>query len=56
MTYMQALRFLADYLAGDFYYKTSFEGENLLRAKNQVTILEQLLKLRTKFEKIINSI
>lgn len=55
MTYMQTLRFLADYLVGDFYYKTSFEGENLLRAKNQVTILEQLLKLRTKFEKIINS-
>ncbi|MGW8121603.1 phosphotransferase enzyme family protein [Roseivirga echinicomitans] len=39
MTYMQAVRFLTDYLNGDTYYKISFPEENYIRARNQLTLL-----------------
>lgn len=41
--YMQAIRFLADYLQGDTYYKTSYPDHNLDRARNQLGLLESLL-------------
>jgi hypothetical protein len=41
---MQALRFLTDYLNDDVYYGQRYEGHNLLRAKNQIVLLQQLLK------------
>jgi thiamine kinase-like enzyme len=44
MTYMQALRFLADYLNGDIYYKTQYPEQNFDRAKNQLTLLSELEK------------
>ena len=40
MIYMQALRFLTDYLMGDVYYGAKYEGHNLVRAGNQVGLLE----------------
>jgi len=43
MTYMQAIRFLTDYLNDDIYYGASYEGHNYIRAKNQVILLERLL-------------
>lgn len=49
MIYMQAIRFLADYLSGDVYYHTSYAGQNLNRANNQLTLLNQLIKLEEKF-------
>ncbi|MFN8290645.1 MAG: aminoglycoside phosphotransferase family protein [Chitinophagaceae bacterium] len=42
MIYMQALRFLTDYLNGDQYYKTDHPGQNLERARNQLTLLQRL--------------
>jgi len=42
MTYMQAIRFLADYLNGDIYYKTYFPEENYIRAVNQFRLLDLL--------------
>ena len=42
MIYMQGIRFLADYLGGDRYYKTTYEDENLNRALNQLILLERL--------------
>ena len=42
MTYMQALRFLTDYLNGDVYYKTNYEQQNFDRAFNQFTLLQSL--------------
>ena len=42
MTYMQALRFLTDYLSGDIYYKTDYREQNLDRAKNQLILLKNL--------------
>ena len=42
LIYMQALRFLADYLNGDTYYKTTYIDQNVDRAKNQVQLLQKL--------------
>ena len=43
MIYMQALRFLTDHLNDDVYYGARYEGHNLMRAQNQVVLLERLL-------------
>ncbi len=42
MTYIMALRFLADYLNGDVYYQTHYAGQNLIRAQNQLHLLNNL--------------
>jgi len=42
MIYMQSLRFVADFLNNDIYYKTSFAEQNLNRALNQLILLEKL--------------
>lgn len=50
MIYMQALRFLTDYLEGDRYYRVDYAGQNLDRARNQLALLIQLeLFLRDKY-------
>ena len=41
----QALRFLTDYLLGDVYYKVANKELNLIRTKNQLCLLESLIKL-----------
>ena len=38
--WVQALRFLADYLVGDTYYPVAYETHNLVRARNQLKLLE----------------
>ncbi|MEO7983728.1 MAG: phosphotransferase [Bacteroidota bacterium] len=48
MTYMQALRFLTDYLNGDVYYRTSRPEQNLDRAKNQSVLLQKLEEFLSK--------
>src|SRR5690606_24912784 len=42
MTYMQALRFLTDYLNDDVYYGARYDGHNRVRAMNQVRLLSEL--------------
>jgi Ser/Thr protein kinase RdoA (MazF antagonist) len=42
MVYMQALRFLADYLNNDPYYKVSYQNHNLIRTANQAQLLKKL--------------
>jgi Ser/Thr protein kinase RdoA (MazF antagonist) len=44
MIYMQALRFLTDYFNNDVYYRAKYEGHNLVRAKNQATLLQRLVE------------
>jgi thiamine kinase-like enzyme len=53
MIYMQALRFLTDYLNGDIYYQTQYPGHNLVRAQNQLTLLERYLESESKFQQYI---
>jgi thiamine kinase-like enzyme len=43
--YMQAIRFLGDYLTGDTYYGAKYDQHNYDRAANQMTLLESLNKL-----------
>ncbi|MDO3629041.1 phosphotransferase enzyme family protein [Mucilaginibacter sp. BT774] len=50
MIYMQAIRFLSDYLNGDVYYHTTYAGQNLNRANNQLTLLNQLIKIEEKIQ------
>jgi hypothetical protein len=40
MIYMQALRFLTDYLNNDAYYGSRYEGQNRVRAYNQIALLK----------------
>lgn len=40
LLYMQAVRFLTDYLVGDVYYKCTYPDQNLVRARNQIRLLE----------------
>jgi thiamine kinase-like enzyme len=42
MIYMQALRFLTDYLNGDVYYRVNYPENNFDRATNQLTLLQKL--------------
>lgn len=42
MVYMQSLRFVADFLNNDVYYKTEYPEQNLNRALNQLILLEKL--------------
>jgi Ser/Thr protein kinase RdoA (MazF antagonist) len=42
LTLMQAMRFLADYLEGDVYYKTSNPEHNLVRARSQLALYESM--------------
>jgi len=52
MIYMQAIRFLTDHLNDDVYYGARYPGHNLMRAKNQATLLELLLEKQVVMEKI----
>lgn len=41
--YMQAVRFFADYLNGDTYYKIKYPEHNLVRTKNQLALFHSAL-------------
>lgn len=44
MIYMQAIRFLTDHINDDVYYGARYEGHNLVRAQNQLTLLQKLIE------------
>ena len=48
MIYMQAIRFLTDYLNNDVYYGATYEQQNFIRANNQITLLQRLLNTETR--------
>jgi Ser/Thr protein kinase RdoA (MazF antagonist) len=54
MIYMQALRFLTDYINDDIYYGAKYEGHNFLRAQNQIVLLQRLLEKETVLQKIVD--
>jgi len=53
MIYMQAIRFLTDYLNNDIYYQPKYEGHNLNRAKNQFKLLNEFTMAEDQFRKLI---
>jgi thiamine kinase-like enzyme len=55
MIYMQALRFLTDFLNNDVYYHTTYSSHNLVRAKNQLQLLKSYSSLEHVFEKVFQN-
>lgn len=53
MTYECGIRFLADYLDGDVYFRTHREGHNLDRARNQFALLADMEKKLDDMQKIV---
>ena len=51
--YMQALRFLTDYLQGNTYYPIQYPNQNLVRALNQFQLLNLLFQNERKLEELI---
>jgi hypothetical protein len=54
--YMQALRFLTDYLLNDPYYHITNEHQNLSRANNQIILLNRFLEKEERLKEIIDGI
>lgn len=52
---MQAVRFLADYINGDTYYKTAYPGHNLVRARAQHRLLKSMIEHTDEKIRIIES-
>lgn len=52
ITLEQGVRFLADYLNGDRYYRTTRDGQNLDRARTQLRLYEILTVRSAELEKI----
>lgn len=53
MTYEVGIRFLADYIDGDVYFKTAYPTHNLDRARNQLTLVKDMLKKQEAAEAIV---
>jgi len=53
IVYEQAIRFLADYLNGDRYYRTTRPGHNLDRTRTQLRLLELLEAARPELERTV---
>ena len=52
--YMQLVRFFADYLNGDTYYKIQYPEHNLVRSKNQLTLLKRAEAHEAEMQAFIN--
>lgn len=55
LPFMQGVRFLTDYLNGDTYFKTHFEGHNLQRARAQFQLVKVLDAHKAELEEIISA-
>ncbi|MBE6692997.1 MAG: aminoglycoside phosphotransferase family protein [Ruminococcaceae bacterium] len=53
MTLECGMRFLTDYLEGDTYFRTHYEGQNLDRTRTQLTLVKDMEARRDLFEGII---
>jgi len=54
LIYMQAIRFLADFLNNDSYYGARYDDQNFVRAGNQLQLLKKLEEKRGVFKDIIS--
>jgi Phosphotransferase enzyme family len=55
ITFEQAVRFLADYLSGDTYYKVHYDGQNLDRCRTQFKLIESIEQQEDKMERLVES-
>jgi Ser/Thr protein kinase RdoA (MazF antagonist) len=54
MVYMQAFRFLTDYLNNDIYYGSKYEGQNFIRTNNQVSLLKKIIEKEKVLQEMVN--
>ncbi len=54
--YMQTVRFLADYINGDTYYKTKYPGHNLVRTKAQWRLFEKAAEKEKEMKQTLSSL
>ena len=54
--YMQAVRFFADYINGDTYYKIKYPEHNLVRTRNQVALFHAALRKVPAMKAFIQSL
>ena len=55
LIYMQALRFLTDYLQKDIYYGSQYPGHNFIRAKNQIVLLKRLIEKEEVLQEMVEN-
>src|SRR5664279_2387357 len=51
--YLQAIRFITDYLNNDRYYQIKYPDHNLLRANNQVILLKRYMEKEKRLDDIL---
>ena len=56
MTYIMGIRFLADYLNGDVYYKTAYPDHNVVRSRVQRRLIECMEKKEDFMKQVIEEI
>ncbi len=56
MTIECGMRFLTDYLSGDTYFATKYEGHNLVRCRTQIRLADEMEKSFDEMGKIIKEI
>ena len=56
ITFEIGIRFLADHLAGDKYFKVHREGHNLDRCRTQFKLVESIEQQEEKMNKLVDSI
>lgn len=54
--YMQAVRFLADYINGDTYYRTTYDGQNLVRTRAQYKLYQEAKAAMPEMKAYIESL
>ena len=55
MTFEVGIRFLADYLNGDVYFKTKYPQHNLDRARNQFHLVAEMEAKRDETQAIVDT-
>lgn len=53
--YMQAVRFLTDWINGDTYYKIKYPEHNLVRTRAQLAFLDKVLEAMPEIEKTVKA-
>ena len=56
MTFECGMRFLDDYIDGDKYFKTDYDGHNLVRARTQLKLAEDILNKLDLMREIVDKI
>lgn len=53
MTLESAIRFLTDYLEGDSYFKTAYDDHNLIRARTQIKLIQEMDRQWDAMNKVV---